>query len=615
MTLKLFSFFILIFINNFSPTKTISLLSSSTIEKCINRDPSKNITCSSKLLLSLTIQNAELQGSDYIETTISQITDKDGNIQKFSSPIKITFSKTPVKVTYPSTYLQDFNYYPKEKIIQTSSMNCKDSVTDTDPTCGWAYSNGNKIKYSQGFCCSCSLLALSKDIKRGLKCDGFLDTSASAHCMVYDQLWFSAYKIDKYKLEYKIEINIIDTKDNQIISSLELSPQNIINSDENNNILVKLIGDFLPTDLFPRDLSDKFLLIPTRPKDNINVQSGSQRWMLIDKIKFSLDGNECDKIGVGYFAFNSQSEKCNVESGSCLNNQIYHLLKSDIEKVKQGKNPEYLLKYDKNYEYSFYIDDINSRSFSYYLKGNINTLITLEINTDVLKFITNVSSGKIIHIYANDFITMSEDGYLEIGIMNTGYFNAQYFISYDCNDNIISLSSDEIGLKPEEIKYLNKSLYTKSKIGKENKCIVALKNSIGEKIDFKLISFNTTNEEVFNNLNVSEINKNKGTFSEGKKMLICEDICTKILDFNCYIQNSCWGILTTRLLIIIFVILILVIIIKYFKKIFCCCNCTKKIICCCLCCCNRKKSKENKVKSSYEDNSNEEFDNNKNEIL
>ena len=41
--------------------------------------------------------------------------------------------------------------------------------------------------------------------------------------------------------------------------------------------------------------------------------------------KFTLDGNECDKIGVGFFAFNSQSEKCNVEAGSCLNNQIYHL--------------------------------------------------------------------------------------------------------------------------------------------------------------------------------------------------------------------------------------------------------------------------------------------------
>lgn len=110
-------------------------------------------------------------------------------------------------------------------MIKTSSTHCKDSSTESNPTCGWAYSNGQKIKYSQGFCCSCSLLTFSKSAKRGINCDGFLDMSASAHCMVFDELWYSAYKIDKYKIEYKIEINIIDTKDNKIISSLELSPK------------------------------------------------------------------------------------------------------------------------------------------------------------------------------------------------------------------------------------------------------------------------------------------------------------------------------------------------------------------------------------------------------
>ena len=617
MALKLFYFYllILIFINSFSPSKSISLLSSSTIEKCIKRDPSQNITCSSKLLLSLTIQNAELQGSDYIETTLSQITDKDGNVQKFSSPIKITFSKTPVKVIYPATYFQDFNFFPKEKVIKTSSTHCKDSSTESNPTCGWAYSNGQKIKYSQGFCCSCSLLTFSKSAKRGINCDGFLDMSASAHCMVFDELWYSAYKIDKYKIEYKIEINIIDNKDNKIISSLELSPQNIINTDESKNILVKLIGDFLPTDLFPRDLSDKFLLIPSRPEKNINVQLGIERWMLVDKIRFSLDGSECDKIGVGFFAFQSQSEKCNIETGSCLNNQIYHLFSSDVERIRQGKNPEYLMKYDKNYKYSFYYDDVYSRSFSYYLKGNINTLITLEINTDLLKFVTNVSSGKIIHIFANDFMAMSEDGYLEVGIINTGYFIAQFIIMYDCNDNIISLSSDEISLNPDETKYFNKSIYTNSKIGKENKCIVILKNSIGEKIDMRLISFNTTNEIEFNNQNISDINGNKGTFSGKKEDFICEDICTKVLDFKCYINNSCWGIMATRLLIIAFVLLLLVIGIKFFNKIFCCCKCVKKLFCCCFCCCNGKKRKEKKVKTSDADNISEEIYNNKNETL
>ena len=598
----------LLFLISYSPIKSISLISSSTIEKCINEEPSKNITCSPKLLLSLTIQNAELQGSDSISTTLDQITDKDGNVQKISSPVKITFSKTPVKVVYPATYFGDFNYYPKEKIIKTDATSCKDGNTDLEPTCGWAYSNGEKIKYSQGFCCYCSLLTFSSSIKRGLQCDGFLDISATAHCLIYDDLWYSAYNIDKYKIEYKIEINIIDTRDNSTITTLELSPKNTMTTDEDKNILVKLIGDFIPTDLFPKDLSDKFLLIPTHPENHINVRLGSSRWMLVDKTKFTLDGNECDKIGVGFLPFNSQGEKCNIEAGSCLKNQIYHLYESDIQKIKQGKNPEYLLKYDKNYDYILSTNDFNSRSFSYYLKGNMNTLITLEINTNVFKFVTNVSSGKIIHLLANNFESMSEDGYIEIGIINTGYFNAQYIIAYLCNDNIISLSSDEISLKPDEIKYLNKSIYTKSNQGKENKCIIVLKNSIGEKVDSKLIIFNTTNEIGENNQNITERDNIKGTFMDNNKnTLICEELCTRLLDFSCYTQNSCWGIMVKRLIILIAIILILVIIIKFFKKICCCCKCAKKLICCCnLLKCKKKKKKNKEVKSSDEETNNTE---------
>ena len=578
--ISIFQFLIIFFIL-IPYSKSISLLSSSTIEKCLNKDPSKNITCSSKMLLSLTIQNAELEGSDFIETTLSQITDNDGNIQKLSSPIKITFSKTPVKVIYPSTYFQDFNYYPKEKIIKTTSTKCKDSNTETEPTCGWAYSyNNEKIPYSQGFCCSCSLISFSKSDKRGVSCDGFLDISSSAHCLIFDEVWFSAYKIEKYKIEYNIEINIINVKDNTVIAKLNLSSQNVIDSDKDNNIIVKLIGDFLPNDLHPRDLSDKYLLIPSSPENNINVKMGIHRWMLVDKTKFTLDGKECDKIGVSFFAFQSQSEKCNIEPGSCLNNQIYHLIQSDMNKIKNGENPEYLLKYDKNYDYSFYGNNINSRSFSYNLKGNINTLITLEINTSMLKFVSNVSSGKIISLYANDFASNSDDGFIEIKVMNTGYFIAQFFINYNCNDNIIQLSSDELSLKPDEIKSFNKSIYTSTNKDLENKCVVILKNSLGEKIDMKLISFNTTSEKIFNNQNISS-NNNLGNSFNGNKNFLCEEECNKILNFSCYFKNSCWSMMVECIVILVLIIIIIAIIARFFKKIFCCCKCAKKIICCC----------------------------------
>ena len=592
-----------LFVSLFYSINNISIISSSSIEKCINSDPSKDISCKSKMLLSLTIQNAELQESDYVETTLNQVADKDGNIQKFSSPIKIVFSKTPVRVLYPCTYFQDFNYQPKENIISTSSTKCSDNSNDQNPTGGWSYSNGQKVKYSQGFCCSCSALSLSKKNLRGVKCSGIFDFSASAHCLSFDPVWYSAYKVDKYKIEYTININVINVAENKTISNLQLSPKNTISINEDKTILVKLIGDFLPTDIFPRDLSNKFLIIPTKPDNSPIIKQGKYRWMLIDKNRFSLDGSECDKIGVGFFAFNTQSEKCNVEIGSCLRNQISHLYIEDIERVKNGKNPEYLIIYDKNYKYSLNDEGFSSRSFSYNLEGNINTLITLEIDTTVLKFVSNVSSGKILNIYINNnFMAMSDDGFMEISIKNTGILTAQYIISYECNNDIIALSSNEISLEPEEIKTFNKSLYTNSNIGKENNCKIILKNSIGETIDMKFISFNTIDEITFNNQE-KEDNRNV-TYDKKSYQFICEDSCINSLDIFCYINNSCWEMLITKLVILFALIIIVWISCKCFKKICRCYNCIKyfKFICCNLCCCKNKKKKNKKIKSSNDDN-------------
>ena len=598
------------FISQFIYIQNISIISSSSIEKCINASPNEDISCKSKMLLSLTIQNAELEGSDYVETILNQVTDNDGNIQKFSSPIKITFSKTPVKVIYPCIYFQDFNYEAQEIIIETSSTKCTDSNLSENPTCGWKYSNGKKIPNSQGFCCSCSFFSLSKMNKRGSKCTDIIEFTSTAHCLKFHEVWFSAYQVDKYKIEYIITIKVINTFDNSTISTLELSPQNTIAINEDKNILVKLIGDFLPTDIFPRDLSNKYFLIPSEPSENPIVKSGVGRYMLIDKNRFTLDGNECDKIGVGYNAFNLQSERCNAEVNSCLRNQISHLYEEDLKKLIKGNNPDYLIAYDKNYHYTFKKENSYSRSFSYKLNGNINTLITLEIDTSIMKFVTSVSSGKIIKAFINSgFMAMSDDGFMLVSIKNTGLLTAQYFVSYECSENILPLSSDEISLTPDEIKAFNKSLYTNINLGVIHKCFIILKNSIGEEIDNKLVIFNTTNEINFNNqLNKSHDNTNINYGSS--KEYICEELCINFFDFFCYFKNSCWEIFITKILIIVGLILIFSIIFKCFKKSCSCRKCIKSLLCFMFCCCKSKKSKEKdkKIKASNDDSEMDNYD-------
>lgn len=46
------------------------------------------------------------------------------------------------------------------------------------------------------------------------------------------------------------------------------------------------------------------------------------RWMLLERVLFTLDGLECNKIGVGYEAFRSQPNFCSSPLDSCLGDQL-----------------------------------------------------------------------------------------------------------------------------------------------------------------------------------------------------------------------------------------------------------------------------------------------------
>ena len=47
-------------------------------------------------------------------------------------------------------------------------------------------------------------------------------------------------------------------------------------------------------------------------------------WMLLERVRFTLDGIECNKIGVSYEAFNGQPNFCASPFWSCLHNQLWN---------------------------------------------------------------------------------------------------------------------------------------------------------------------------------------------------------------------------------------------------------------------------------------------------
>ena len=60
--------------------------------------------------------------------------------------------------------------------------------------------------------------------------------------------------------------------------------------------------------------------------------------MFISKELVTLDGSECDKIGVSYEAFQNQANKCSMIIGSCLKNQLEDFNSDDLQRINEGLN-------------------------------------------------------------------------------------------------------------------------------------------------------------------------------------------------------------------------------------------------------------------------------------
>ena len=58
--------------------------------------------------------------------------------------------------------------------------------------------------------------------------------------------------------------------------------------------------------------------------------------MLVNSNEITPSGSECNKIGVSYNAFQTESDKCQQYIGSCLNNQIYDLWMADMDRLKKS---------------------------------------------------------------------------------------------------------------------------------------------------------------------------------------------------------------------------------------------------------------------------------------
>jgi hypothetical protein len=541
------------------------------------------------LVVSMAIENLQANGTEILETTIKsvQTNTSNGNSQtRLAYPVKISIQKTQVKARYPLNYLQDFNNRAKELLISKSVFDCRDGAESNNPTCGWKYDeNKERIWDSQGYCCRCKFedfIGINQDsYERGYACKAFNlgSGSATAFCLVWDDLWYSSYEIMQYSIHYSILLTITSADSTGRYSSKEfiLSPSSP--SLHTEKVQIKLVGDFSPSSP-PPDLGSKVLLTPSKPMSHLRVLVGSPFWMLVDRSQITFDGTECNKIGTSYSAFRSQGNKCEMPVNSCFGSQLDDLHQDDVKRESEGQSPLHLLSRFGDFAM---VKDLNQRFIDFEVKGSYSSLISLALNADDLRFIKTVSRGVIDFAEIREFEAASLDGILLAQVSNVGNVVADFVLAFNCSLGVNPVPAVPLSLKVLESRQVSCRIAVEYEKGRNYYCNLTLLNSIGEVCDTKNILFNTSDRHTDQGSQGGTGNRPKGetTIKKANSNLSCDDFCPNWYDFPCFVVKSCWekffGFLGIIVGIIVTIIVSRVLMRKYGLCCYKCCSLPKDI--------------------------------------
>lgn len=552
------------------PTVFASFISSSTVQSCTN-DGTSPLNCSQKLVISMSVENLQANGTETLEATLTSV-NLNSTEQNLAYPIKISIQKSRVRARYAINYIQDFNNQAKELLIAKSVFDCDDGAESQNPTCGWKYDESKKkIWDSQGYCCNCNFedfLGINQgSYERGYACQAFNlgKKSATAFCLVWDDLWYSAYEITQYQITYEIIVTITSaTKEGKYTSvPYTLSPSYPLISTP--NVMLKIIGDFSPISP-PPSFDSKILFTASKPISNYRVLVGSPFWIIADRSMVTFDGSECNKIGTSYTGFRSQGNKCSMPVNSCFSNQLEDLYQEDIKRQSNNQTPLYFITRYGNFTM---VKETNTKYLELQLTGTYSSLITLTMQADNLKLITTVSKGVIDYAEINNFEAATLDGTLAAQVTNVGNIVSNFILSFDCSQGVSPIAAYPLSLRVLESTQIISKVTVEYENAKEYYCNLTLVNSIGEITDVKSVNFNTSDRHTDQGSQGGKGNRPDGEtdVSKDEEDLTCDDYCPSWYDVPCFIVKSCWsrilGFIGIILTIIIVFIALKVIIRRY----------------------------------------------------
>ncbi|KAF7828309.1 protein HAPLESS 2 [Senna tora] len=108
-------------------------------------------------------------------------------------------------------------------------------------------------------------------------------------------------------------------------------------------------------------------------------------WMLLERVRFTLDGLECNKIGVSYEAFNGQPNFCSSPFWSCLHNQLWNFREADLNRISRNQVPLYGV--EGRFERINQHPNAGIHSFSIGITEVLNTNLVIELSANDVEYV------------------------------------------------------------------------------------------------------------------------------------------------------------------------------------------------------------------------------------
>ncbi|GAB4835882.1 Transcriptional activator [Ancistrocladus abbreviatus] len=507
----------------------VQILSKSKLEKCERASNSDNLNCTKKILVSMAVPSGS-SGSE--ASMVAEIVEAEENstnqMKTLRVPPVVTVNKSAAYALYELTYIRDVPYKPQEFFVKTRKCE-PDAGADVVQICERLRDeNGHIMEHTQPICCPCG------DRRRvPSSCGNFFDKlikgkANTGHCLRFPGDWFHVFGIGQRSLGFSVQIEV------------KTGPKTSGGAGQ------------------PQDLGSNFSM-----------------WMLLERVRFTLDGLECNKIGVSYEAFNGQPDFCSSPFWSCLHNQLWNFHEADQNRISRNQVPLYGV--EGRFERINQHPDAGPHSFSIGITEVLNTNLLIELRADDIEYVYQKSPGKILGIMVPTFEALTQFGIAKVTAKNIGEVEASYSLTFDCSRGVPMMEEQFFIMKPKEIITRSFKLYLTTDQAAKYACSAILKDSEFNEVDRAECQFTTTATVLDNGTQITPFEPPKATingffdsivdtwnrFWEGFTDFItgksCRSKCSSFFDFHCHIQYVCmsWLVLFGLFLAIFPTVLVL----------------------------------------------------------